>query len=401
MSSKSSPPRLVLLDGGLGTTLEDVFKKNISSPLWSASIVDKDPDTIVQAHSAFLDAGSDVILTATYQCAFETFERAGYSKVDAILLMRKAVRLAARAKTQVSRDNRPVSIALSLGPYGSTLSPPQEYGGFYPPPYGPRAYTEDGENFNAFTDMNDERAATLALADFHYERLKVFADDGEDSVWPLIDLIAFETVPIQREIYAIRIAMDRLKSHLSSRGLAYKPWWISTVWPMDASYHPAYPGGGIIAYKCIAHALLFGHGPIEHKGSIIGMAVPEGIGINCTHIAQLNDVLPKVRGSVAGMRIQKMPFLVLYPNGGNIYDIMSRRWIPEEELNKGKDKTSPEMWASCVATIASAERDSGVWQQVIVGGCCKTTPKHIETLSRAWNSSDSMERDADANLNGS
>ena len=48
-----------------GTTLEDVFEKDVSSPLWSASMIDKDPDAIVQAHSAFLVAGSDIILTAT------------------------------------------------------------------------------------------------------------------------------------------------------------------------------------------------------------------------------------------------------------------------------------------------------------------------------------------------
>ena len=48
-----------------GTTLEDVFGKDISNPLWSASLIDNDPDAIVQAHKAFIDATSDIVLTST------------------------------------------------------------------------------------------------------------------------------------------------------------------------------------------------------------------------------------------------------------------------------------------------------------------------------------------------
>lgn len=48
-----------------GTTLEDVLHKDISHPLWSAHLIESDPESIVAAHLAFLNAGSSVILTAT------------------------------------------------------------------------------------------------------------------------------------------------------------------------------------------------------------------------------------------------------------------------------------------------------------------------------------------------
>ena len=48
-----------------GTTLEELFHKDISAPLWSAKPVDSEPQVIVDAHLAFLRAGCDIILTST------------------------------------------------------------------------------------------------------------------------------------------------------------------------------------------------------------------------------------------------------------------------------------------------------------------------------------------------
>jgi hypothetical protein len=48
-----------------GTTLEVLFEKDISHPLWSAKLIQDDSETIIQAHLAFLGAGARVILTST------------------------------------------------------------------------------------------------------------------------------------------------------------------------------------------------------------------------------------------------------------------------------------------------------------------------------------------------
>ncbi|KAJ3523055.1 hypothetical protein NM688_g8788 [Phlebia brevispora] len=221
-SSDSVEPPILILDGGLGTTLEDTFHLDISTPLWSAKPIDKEPEVIIDAHLAFLRAGARIILTATYQCAYNTFKRAGYSRGRATHLMHKAVRLAQAAKSRyliehpfVQGEN--IKIALSLGPFGGTIST-HEFDGIYPPPYGPAAYDPSSHsNTNHFESEEDEERATEALKKFHLERLRVFASDRE--TWDDIDWIAFETVPLRREIRAIRRAMDELRSEGKT-----KPW---------------------------------------------------------------------------------------------------------------------------------------------------------------------------------
>ena len=50
-----------------GSTLEDTFKQEIArTPLWSAKPIQENPESIVDAHLAFLKAGAGIILTSTY-----------------------------------------------------------------------------------------------------------------------------------------------------------------------------------------------------------------------------------------------------------------------------------------------------------------------------------------------
>jgi len=114
--------------------------------------------------------------------------------------MQKAVALAAEARSRFEHDAGPgpageVKIALSLGPYGATLTPGHEFDGFYPPPFGPQAYSPGGRNRNAFTaaEASQESVAIDALTDFHLQRLRVFANDL--TTWARVDCIAFEDDP--------------------------------------------------------------------------------------------------------------------------------------------------------------------------------------------------------------
>jgi len=232
-----------ILDGGLGTTLENSL--DIShTPLWSAKAVIEHPEAVLNAHLAFLRAGAQIILISTYQCSSFTFDKAGYSAENAREIMSKCVRLADEARSRFGAERREtrstesaapeesdtaVKIALSLGPFGAGLSPAQEFVGYYSPPFGPRGYTPGGGNCNAFAKDDEGRRkedeATAALAQFHFERLCVFADD--EATWDVLDFIAFETVPLVREIRAIRMAMANLERNAIKR----KPWWISFVFP--------------------------------------------------------------------------------------------------------------------------------------------------------------------------
>jgi homocysteine S-methyltransferase len=70
--------------------------------------------------------------------------------------MLESVRLADLARTRFIEEqggiltSSDIIIALSLGPYGASLFPAQEFEGFYPPPYGPKAYSASEMNCNSF-----------------------------------------------------------------------------------------------------------------------------------------------------------------------------------------------------------------------------------------------------------
>ncbi|CCM06103.1 uncharacterized protein FIBRA_08351 [Fibroporia radiculosa] len=374
---------VMVLDGGLGTTLEDTFQRDISTPLWSAKPIEDDPEVVIAAHLAFLHAGAQVILTATYQCAFGTFKRAGYTQEDAVRIMRRAVQLAAEARRRfISEQNgsdqrenlKDIKIALSLGPFGGTLSPTQEFDGCYPPPYGPKEFVAGGANQNAFDDSEEGRAkeqvAVDALNSFHLERLRMFSEDPE--TWTAIDYLAFETVPLKREAVAIRKAMQALNGELGRDGKNTKPWWITTVWPEGKLPEERRHGGEKVQIGEIVEATVQSTG--EQQGVYLG--VPWGIGINCTDpqfldqlLTELTDAVEKIHGRDNGCAI----WLVAYPNRGVVYDIGTRTWTQTRE--DGNE------WAIRLADVTARQMQRGIWKGLLVGGCCKTGPEEIVKLA--------------------
>ncbi|KAF8200855.1 Homocysteine S-methyltransferase [Pholiota molesta] len=324
---------LTLMDGGLGTTLEDELGSMVSqSPLWSAYPIGHNPEAVVQAHLK-------IISTATYQCSFDTLTRAGYDEGESKLHMLKCVRLAneARARFQAQSCNmaghttqrRSTFVALSLGPFGATLQPTQEFHGYYPPPYGPREFTAGAVNENAFEHPEDEIRAIDALAHFHFDRLLS------------IHFIAFETVPLRREVKAIRKAMGWLRHKFIEEGRkqVLKPWWISCIDQLfDAAYQPS------------------------------------AFGINCTALKYIPSLVAKVSSYFEASETNEAgPFwLVLYPNGTGTYDEENQRW------NAAEDDIGVE-WAKELIRVIEREPVS---RRLLVGGCCHTGPKEISTLHR-------------------
>ena len=67
--------RPVVLDGGLATELER-RGHDLSSRLWSARLLRDDPVAIVETHRAFVEAGTDVVTSASYQATFDELEDA-------------------------------------------------------------------------------------------------------------------------------------------------------------------------------------------------------------------------------------------------------------------------------------------------------------------------------------
>ncbi|MEU9759855.1 homocysteine S-methyltransferase [Streptomyces sp. NPDC047987] len=158
---------MVLLDGGLSNQLE-AQGCDLSDALWSARLLADGPEQIVAAHTAYVRAGAQVLITASYQASFEGFERRGIGRSGAAELFARSVRLARRAAAGTERE---IWIAASIGPYGAMLADGSEYRGRY-------------------------GLSVRELERFHRPRAEALAESGPD-------VLALETVPDVDEAEAL------------------------------------------------------------------------------------------------------------------------------------------------------------------------------------------------------
>ncbi|MFC4186064.1 MULTISPECIES: homocysteine S-methyltransferase [Streptomyces] len=157
----------LVLDGGLSNQLR-AQGCDLSDALWSARLLADAPQQIEAAHAAYVRAGAQVLITASYQATFEGFERRGIGRGRAAELMAGSVELARRA---AGRSGREVWVAASVGPYGAMLADGSEYRGRY-------------------------GATVRELERFHRPRVETLAEAAPDA-------LALETVPDTDEAEAM------------------------------------------------------------------------------------------------------------------------------------------------------------------------------------------------------
>ncbi|MGW0564264.1 homocysteine S-methyltransferase [Streptomyces sp. NPDC003016] len=119
--------RAVVLDGGLSNQLE-AQGCDLSDALWSARLLADGPQQIAAAHTAYVRAGAQVLITAGYQATFEGFARRGIGPAGAAELLARSVELARAAGESAARE---IWVAASVGPYGAMLADGSEYRGRY------------------------------------------------------------------------------------------------------------------------------------------------------------------------------------------------------------------------------------------------------------------------------
>ena len=227
-----------VLDGGMASELEYMGAR-LDGPLWSAQVLEEAPEKIVAVHRAYLEAGADCILTASYQVS-----RMGYAEIgldpqraDAALL--RSVELARTAAREFPL--RRVVVAASLGPYGAALHNGAEYHGNYG---------------CAFAD----------LVQFHRQRIDVLAA-ATGSQAP--GLLAFETLPSLEEAQAIAEALQ--------------PWPDLAAW---------------FSFTCrdvehVAHGELL----LDCAAAVARLPQTIAIGVNCTRPALISPLIAQLRAA--------------------------------------------------------------------------------------------------------
>jgi homocysteine S-methyltransferase len=254
--------RAILIDGGLATQCE-AMGHNIDGNLWSAVLLKENPRAIVDASRAYLDAGAEIIATASYQASRKGLVATGLSAGEADDLIVSSVSLAQQTRDEFIRDkpdtNRMPLIAASIGPYGAVLHDGSEYTGAY--------------------DVTEEE-----LAEFHRERLELLDAAGAD-------ILACETIPSFPEA---QVLCELL------RGVQTPAW---------------------ISFSCKDEEHLCDGAPLVEAAAMFrDHPTVQVVGVNCI---QPHLVVPliEVLGQAAPDKA-----IVVYPNSGEVYRADDNSW---------------------------------------------------------------------------
>lgn len=75
-----------VVDGGLSTALEELGERP-SGLLWTAATLLERPQVVTEAHRRYVEAGVDIVITASYQATEAGFMDAGLSAPEARALL--------------------------------------------------------------------------------------------------------------------------------------------------------------------------------------------------------------------------------------------------------------------------------------------------------------------------
>ena len=260
-AERLSDSRPLILDGGLATELE-AQGRDLSGALWSARLLRSDPDAIVRAHRAFLDAGAEVVISASYQASRAGFHQIGVDAADADELIASSVQLARRAIDEHAAENSdtgPRYAAASVGPYGAVLADGSEYTGDY-------------------------GVSREVLVRFHEQRLALLDGAGAD-------VLACETVPSRIE----SIVLAELREDVQT------PAWVSFCCRDGERIADGTPLAEVASYYR------------RHPNVV-------ALGVNCTAPHYVDSLIGILREAAPAKAV------AVYPNSGERYHADDNTW---------------------------------------------------------------------------
>ena len=312
----------MILDGGLGTRLED-RGNDITGALWSAQILKDNPDEVRNAHADFFAAGAEVAIACSYEVTVDGLVALGMSREDATTeserLLCRAIEVAREAADAAAdQAGAPRWVAASVGPYGAGPGEGTEYDGAY-------------------------GLSVDELADWHRDRIDVLASTGAD-------VLLAETVPSIREIEA-------LAREFTSTGVEAL---------IRVTVLPRTPG-------TLADGVTLSDGTELSEVARIVAETPafRTVGVNCV---SADAALAGVRALGEGLAEAGRPLpLSVYPNSGELWDHVNRCWLPRTAESAGGATTS-------LLDEVPDFLDAGVR---LIGGCCRVTPREITAIAQA------------------
>lgn len=258
----------LLIDGGLSNELEKQGC-NLNDKLWSARMLEINPDAIIKAHHSYLSAGAQCITTASYQASIEGFMSLGYDYKQAEAFILMSVQLAEKAIDSFMTTKpgilRPI-IAASIGPYGAYLADGSEYTGNY-----------------GISDTD--------LRKFHENRIGIL--DGSNA-----DIFACETIPSFQEV---KVLAEILRN-------TNKPAWVSFSCKDESHIND-----GTLIKECVAF--------LAQYSNIFA------IGVNCTAPKYISGLIETIKSEIGTQKI------IIYPNSGEAYNAKNKQWVGISDPN--------------------------------------------------------------------
>ena len=270
---KSNPKKVLVLDGGQGTELEN-RGIDVANPVWStipfindsfwSDKSSKDRQIVKEMFNDFLAAGAEILMTTTYQTSFKSVSENTPIKTiqEYDTLLNHIVKF---SRDCIGDDKFLIGC---IGPWGAHIC--AEFNGDY------GSNPENIDYYNYFKPQLDN----------------FFQNDN-------LDLIAFETIPNIHELKAILSWDETILS---------KPFYI-----------------GLSVHE---NGLLRDGSSMEDVANLVkslGDKINPNLlllGIYCVSFNHSADIMESIH-----KQLPDMP-LIAYPNSGEVYDTVKKIWLP-------------------------------------------------------------------------
>ena len=237
--------------------------------LWSATVLQNNPEAIYNVHLDYYKAGANIAITASYQATHLGLQKhLGLDAEQSRQLIHASVRLAQQARDAALKEQntnpntiRTLLVAGSVGPYGAYLANGSEYTGEY-------------------------HLSNDAMKNFHRDRIQALVDAGAD-------LLACETMP----------SFDEVKSllELMQEEFPLVKAWISCTLRDQRHLSDGTPLTQVVEL-------------VNKSDQIIAL------GFNCIPEQDVSSSLDHLRS------LTEKP-LIVYPNSGEHWDAEKRKWF--------------------------------------------------------------------------